>query len=84
MTHRVLAATVAAAVLALAPVTGQQLGTGEADYTAPTTPWGDPDLQGFWDTRTYTPFERPAEFGMREFMTEEEPRSGSGWACAAS
>ncbi|MCY4661319.1 MAG: hypothetical protein OXF93_16155 [Acidobacteria bacterium] len=72
MTHRVLAATVAAAVLALAPVTGQQLGTGEADYTAPTTPWGDPDLQGFWDTRTYTPFERPAEFGMREFMTEEE------------
>ena len=72
MTHRVLAATVVAAALALAPVAGQQLGAGEADYTAPTTPWGDPDLQGFWDTRTYTPFERPDEFGMREFMTEEE------------
>jgi hypothetical protein len=25
-----------------------------------------------WDTRTYMPLERPAEFGTREFMTEEE------------
>ena len=36
------------------------------------TSWGDPDLQGMWDTRTYTPFERPVEFGTREFMTAEE------------
>lgn len=41
-------------------------------YATPRTPWGDPDLQGMWDTRTYTPFERPADFGTREFMTEDE------------
>ena len=51
---------------------GQAREPGQADYTAPRTGWGDPDLQGMWDTRTYTPFERPAEFAMREFMTEEE------------
>jgi len=44
----------------------------DGSYAMPNTPWGDPDLQGMWDTRTYTPFERPAEFGTREFMTEDE------------
>jgi hypothetical protein len=43
-----------------------------ADYKPPVTPWGDPDLQGMWDTRTFTPLERPAAFGNREFMTEQE------------
>ncbi len=54
--------------LAAAPVAGQ----AQDDYEASRTPWGDPDLQGLWDTRTYTPVERPAEFGDREFMTAEE------------
>jgi hypothetical protein len=43
-----------------------------ANWTPAKTPWGDPDLQGIWDTRTGVPMERPAEFGNREFMTEEE------------
>ena len=77
MRHRLLAAglpTVVIAMMGMALVSlaGQAPGPGQADYTAPRTPWGDPDLQGMWDTRTYTPFERPAEFGTREFMTEEE------------
>jgi hypothetical protein len=43
-----------------------------ANYTPPKTPWGDPDIQGMWDSRTGVPMERPAEFGNREFMTEQE------------
>ncbi|HIN12105.1 MAG TPA: hypothetical protein EYM63_10885 [Acidobacteria bacterium] len=54
---------IAVICLASVPIAGQ----------APArTSWGDPDLQGMWDTRTYTPFERPVEFGTREFMTAEE------------
>ena len=77
MRHRLLAAglptvVIAMVGMALVSLAGQALGPGQADYTATRTPWGDPDLQGMWDTRTHTPFERPAEFGTREFMTEEE------------
>ena len=46
--------------------------TAAAPYTAPRTSWGHPDLQGVWDYRTITPLERRAEFGDREFYTEEE------------
>ena len=43
-----------------------------ADWNAPRTPWGAPDLQGIWDYRTATPLERPAEFASKETLTEEE------------
>jgi hypothetical protein len=38
------------------------------------TPWGEPDLRGIWSGRTLggTPIERPAEYGMREFLTDAE------------
>src|SRR6516225_12397586 len=39
---------------------------------AARTPWGDPDLQGVWDYKTITPLERPANFGDRQFLTDEE------------
>jgi hypothetical protein len=39
---------------------------------AARTPWGDPDLQGIWTNTTATPFERPAELGGRERLTEAE------------
>ena len=38
----------------------------------PRTSWGDPDLQGVWDYSSITPMQRPAEYGDREFLTEEE------------
>ena len=38
----------------------------------PRTAWGDPDLQGTWETLERVPLERSEEFGDREFMTEEE------------
>jgi hypothetical protein len=68
-----LAFAIAVAWLAPVPVGGQSAGTRtSAEWTPPRTPWGDVDLQGIWDTRTPIPFERPAEFGLREFMTEQE------------
>ena len=39
---------------------------------AARTPWGDPDLQGVWDYKTITPLERPANFGERQFLNDEE------------
>jgi hypothetical protein len=37
-----------------------------------TTEWGHPDLQGVWNFSTEIPFERPARYGDREFLTAEE------------
>ncbi len=39
---------------------------------SPKTSWGAPDLRGTWDRRSSTPFERPAEFKDKEFLTPEE------------
>ncbi|MCY4598510.1 MAG: hypothetical protein OXF27_01130, partial [Acidobacteria bacterium] len=38
----------------------------------PRTAWGAPDLQGVWDFRTLTPFERPAELQDKDVYTDEE------------
>ena len=40
--------------------------------SAPRTAWGDPDLQGLWNHGTITPLERPADYGDRELLTDEE------------
>ena len=53
-------------VLPAAPVAAQ-----EVTYTAPRTPDGQPDLQGFWTNQTYTPLERP-EGVDKAFYTPEE------------
>ena len=42
------------------------------NYVVPRTEWGQPDLQGVWNFVSSTPFERPARFGTREFLTAEE------------
>ena len=44
-------------------------------YTAPRTPDGQPSLEGFWNSATYTPFERPAnmkedEAAVYDFCTQ--------------
>jgi hypothetical protein len=38
------------------------------------TPWGDPDFHGEWTTEGEygVPFERPAQYGTRQFLTDEE------------
>src|SRR5688572_27742471 len=45
-----------------------------AGFVQPRTPWGDPDLQGFWPgvDMVGVPMQRPARFGTRNVLTEEE------------
>jgi hypothetical protein len=54
------------------------LGSGLASVAAQApasnlkTEWGEPDLQGIWANKVVVPFERPAEFGNREFKNDSE------------
>jgi hypothetical protein len=62
-----LARTVVAALVLVLLSAGAGAQTGSSTYTAPRTPWGDPDLQGnytnLWEAGT--PFERPDQFAGR-------------------
>ena len=73
----ILAAVSASVWLGDGPVvqaqTGARRATAAAVWTAPRTPWGDPDLEGIWrPAEISTPMERPVQFGTREFLTDEE------------
>jgi len=66
----------AAAVLALAGLT-TLLACGAPPLNAPSTTqartaWGDPDLQGVWRYEGAIPLERPAQFGGRASLSEQE------------
>jgi hypothetical protein len=64
------AAVLVVGVLASAVVSSQ----GQAPYSPPRTPWGDPDLQGIWPgtDSVGVPFERPERFGTRLYLTDVE------------
>ena len=56
----------------------------KGDTTPPAKPqtWvmprmadGHPDFSGYWNSLTFTPFERPAKFGNREFLTPDEMKA---------
>src|SRR5262245_46826237 len=54
------------AVVALASVGGQAPGSIR-------TTWGEPDLQGIWDTTpVQIPLQRPAKYRDQEFFTPEQ------------
>ena len=79
MSHRSPATWAAVVVLVgLAPLSafgqGQSEGAADAEpaWTMPRLPDGQPDLQGYWTTQTFTPLERPEYLADREFFTEEE------------
>ena len=55
--------------LAPPPAAAQQ---PAADWEAPRTPWGDPDLQAIWNNATITPLERPAELADQAFLDAAE------------
>jgi hypothetical protein len=77
---RVVAATgIAVGIAASVTVIAQTRQTGsaqtqtESTWTA-RTPWGDPDYQGEWTSEGEygVPFERPAQYGTRAFLTDAE------------
>ena len=79
MSHRHLAAFAAVVALvatASVPLAGQseaqQAADAEAAWTMPRLPDGQPDLQGYWTTQTFTPLERPERLADQEFLSEEE------------
>ena len=79
MSHRHLvsfATLVVVGALSSAPVVaqnqGQEAADGEAAWTMPRLPDGQPDLQGYWTTQTFTPLERPERLADQEFLSEEE------------
>jgi hypothetical protein len=61
------AAAIIAVVLVAPVVVGQT-----SKWTAPRTPDGQIDLQGYWTNATFIPLERPAEFAGRDVLTEAE------------
>jgi hypothetical protein len=69
-----------AVVLAAAPMAQQPASTqrGAATWTAPRTPWGDPDLQGIYTNKdeNNTPFERPPELSGKRLSDFGEKEMG--------
>src|SRR5436190_16392887 len=63
------------AVLLLTLCAAMPAASATAQTAVPRTPDGKPDLQGFWDFRTLTPLERPANVGGKAILTEEEARA---------
>ena len=49
--------------------------TNAAEYRAPRTAHGHPDLQGIWTNSTLTPVERPTSLGDKLVLTEQEART---------
>ena len=89
MTYRYLVSLAAAAVamavcLIPAPASGQDQAGVNDGWTTPLTPWGDPDLQGVWNSKTTTPLERPDEYEGRGFLTDEEVATLEGRALQAA
>jgi hypothetical protein len=71
-------AVIALAWLAASPIAGQsaagQSATSQKKWAPPHTSWGDPDIQGQWNSQTSTPLERPrqGELANKENLTDEE------------
>ena len=63
---------------------GQEQDAAADAWTASRTPWGHPDLQGIWSSKTTTLLERPDEYEGREFLTDEEVATLEGRARKAS
>src|SRR5690348_12286876 len=54
--------------------TGGSDGQAKSNYKAARTPWGDPDLQGIYESNDNVgvPVERPEKFGTRMYLNDEE------------
>jgi hypothetical protein len=78
VTIAALLAGAAIFLMTAGPARGQAKGKAKAKQPAgwvqAKTPWGDPDIQGTWtsDDCIGTPMNRPANFGDRLYLTEQE------------
>ena len=77
MNHRLrrVATVLALGVLVPVLVFGQsQSGVADPEpgWEMPRLPDGQPDLQGYWTTQTFTPMERPEYLADKAFYSEEE------------
>ena len=78
----VLACLAAVAPWTASPAAAQARGSADAgaatrvnpQWQVPRTPWGHPDLEGTWTTDDMrgVPMSRPAQFGTRRYLTDEE------------
>src|ERR1700678_514205 len=74
-TLAVAAATVSAVIsMSITPASAQAPAASgtPAPAAAPTTPWGEPDLQGIWTDESDTPLQRSPRFANQEFFTEAQ------------
>jgi hypothetical protein len=60
------------AAIKAATDTAKAAAAARANWKPPRTPWGDPDLRGYYLSLSYTPLERPAEIANKPFYTEQE------------
>ena len=84
MQHRLIAGVVTIAGLlgTAVPAMAQAKGSAEASAAAVVNPkwappklaWGHPDLEGIWtsDDMRGVPMSRPAQFGTRKYLTDDE------------
>ncbi len=75
--YRVLPAVIVGFVLtgglaAVLPDSAVVLSAQQSGGAVSRTPWGDPDIQGVWNSKTLTPLERNARYAGREFLTDPE------------
>ena len=68
----VLAVGLLASGPAFAQSQSQSAPDADPGWEMPRLPDGQPDLQGYWTTQTFTPMERPEHLGDQAFYTEEE------------
>jgi hypothetical protein len=62
----------AIAVAAFGTAPAQAAGDAPKGWKVPRTADGHPDLQGNWTNATITPLERPAKYGDKAVLTDEE------------
>ncbi len=74
MIKRILALGGISIAITLAQSAGYRPIAPAPGWTAPTTPWGEPDLQGTWPINHLiaVPLERPRQYGDRLYLTDEE------------
>jgi len=67
-----IAAAAGVVVSVAIPPTAAQMAAPALTTSTPTTPWGEPDLQGIWTDETDTPLQRSPKFVDQDFFTETQ------------